>query len=260
MQVYLVDTENVASTWSALLPVMKRGSKLLLFYTKMSPALSLDTLSRMLERTKNVELIRCHVGDSALDFQLVTELGARITAKPEWEYFILSRDQDYDPVVQYWQERGVSVERLVPETSAHATNMNHKLKALSTETRKAAAAAMKATDAPQAEGQAEPKPKAKKALQPSYVNKSTASKAMKAVRENYRDRIKGLNIEEGHVPPTINAMVKGFRNGPDQDRVALVKKCLPQFVGTKSAPRYALALDPILRQIDENGPIPPEEK
>lgn len=262
LQVYFVDTENVANAWTALLPVMRKNSRVLLFYTKTSPTMRMESLDALLARTRAVELICCAAGQpgsSALDFQLVTELGRRIAEKPDWEYLIVSRDQDYDPVVEYWTKQGVRVARVVPETSSHATEVNTKLSAL--------AAAQKPVPAP-------PEPvrmqaarpvtgtsqvSARKApLPPKPAQKTVLNAQTKTVRDTYKRRIAGIGIDTCHILPTINAMVKGLRNEPEKDRVALFEACLPQFVGVKSAAKYITILRPIVEDIDLHGPIPPK--
>lgn len=262
LQVYFVDTENVANAWTALLPVMRKNSRVLLFYTKTSPTMRMESLDALLARTRAVELICCAAGQpgsSALDFQLVTELGRRIAEKPDWEYLIVSRDQDYDPVVEYWTKQGMRVARVVPETSSHATEVNAKLSAL--------AAAQKPVPAP-------PEPvrmqaaqpvtgtsqvSARKApLPPKPAQKTVLTAQTKTVRDTYKRRIAGIGIDTCHILPTINAMVKGLRNEPEKDRVALFEACLPQFVGVKSAAKYITVLRPIVEDIDLHGPIPPK--
>lgn len=267
LQVYFIDTENVANAWTALLPVMRKNSRVLLFYTKTSPTMRMESLDALLARTRAVEPICCAAGlpgSSALDFQLVTELGRRVAERPDWEYLIVSRDQDYDPVVEYWTNRGIRVSRVVPETSSHATEVNAKLSALAAARKPAAAQAepetgLVAARAPSGPAEAAGPATVRKApLPPKPAQKTALAAQTKAVRNTYKSRISGIGLETCHIQPTVNAMVKGLRNEPDKDRVALFETCLPQFVGVKSAAKYISVLRPIVEDIDLRGPIPPK--
>ena len=109
MKIYLVDTENVAAEWSVLADKAKKKDLFILFYTNDSQRLSYHDL-RLCSKNK-LEYVRCHAGQNALDFQLVSYMGYLIRKTPEAKYIIVSRDKGYDPVVQFWKEEGIRVKR-----------------------------------------------------------------------------------------------------------------------------------------------------
>ena len=111
--VYLVDSENVNDVWIRLVPEMDAKDEILVFYTEKSPHMSYE---KVIELTKlsdrPIRWIKCVEGNNALDFQLVTELGARVAMQPGHAFVIVSNDNGFDAVVKYWTQREISVRRM----------------------------------------------------------------------------------------------------------------------------------------------------
>ena len=124
-KIYLIDYENVSSDWAEYIPSMTASTRILLFYSAATPAVQTKVLSQILAKKVKLELIQCITGVSAMDFQLVTELGYRIgTAQPSAQpvqYYIVSRDKGFDAVVNYWSGKGIAVARLSPVHNGQAT-------------------------------------------------------------------------------------------------------------------------------------------
>lgn len=111
--VYLVDSENVNDVWIQLVTVMEESDEILVFYTEKSPHMSYERvieLTRLSDRP--IQWIKCVEGSNALDFQLVTELGARVATAPEDEFVIVSNDNGFDAAVKYWVQREKAVRRM----------------------------------------------------------------------------------------------------------------------------------------------------
>ena len=111
--IYLVDSENVNDAWIALATNMEEDDEILVFYTEKSPHMSYEKvieLTRISDRP--VRWIKCVEGNNALDFQLVTELGARVATEPGCEFVIVSNDNGFDAAVKYWTARNVKVRRM----------------------------------------------------------------------------------------------------------------------------------------------------
>lgn len=123
-KVYLVDTENVGSTWKDLLPAKTGTDQILLFFTENSPYVSYTDLQLILQFPDRFEMIKCNPGKNGLDFQLVSYLGYLLKAASKANYVIVSNDCGFDAVVKFWQERGMSVSR---------TNVYHVLQPAPTE-------------------------------------------------------------------------------------------------------------------------------
>ncbi len=109
--IYLIDTENVKSVWTALLENMTDSDKVYLFYTMNSGSVSYEALTGILQSGKHVELMECFTGKNGLDFQLVSYLGYMIHENDKADYCIVSDDGGYDAAIKFWQKRDVKVSR-----------------------------------------------------------------------------------------------------------------------------------------------------
>ena len=110
MKVYLVDTENVASSWMSLLDIVEPHDKLYLFYTDHSTILTYSNLELILPRAKQIIPIHCErVGKNSLDFELVSYLGYLINEDNDAEYIIYSNDKGFQAVSLFWEKRNVLV-------------------------------------------------------------------------------------------------------------------------------------------------------
>lgn len=111
--IYLVDSENVNDVWIQLATVLGSSDEIVVFYTDKSPHMSYEKvieLTRLADRP--ICWVKCVAGNNALDFQLVTELGARVATTPENTFVIISNDTGFDAAVQYWVQRDKDVRRL----------------------------------------------------------------------------------------------------------------------------------------------------
>ena len=108
---YLIDTENVGSSWTELLPFLGKNDEILLFFTQNSPGIPYRDLRQIMDHPLQLELIPCNTGKNGLDFQLSSYLGFLLRSSAKARYVILSKDTGYDPLVQFWQERGAEITR-----------------------------------------------------------------------------------------------------------------------------------------------------
>ncbi|MDO4267516.1 MAG: PIN domain-containing protein, partial [Eubacteriales bacterium] len=110
---YLIDSENINDIWVELLQTLEDKDEILVFYTDKSAHMGYDKIVCLMEQKKgSVRWIKCFEGQNALDFQLVTELGSRISQDGKREYVIVSNDTGYDAVVRYWQQKDCRVRRM----------------------------------------------------------------------------------------------------------------------------------------------------
>ncbi len=110
---YLVDSENIGGDWVDLVSVANKNDRILVFYTDKSVHISCAKARMLYECDRNIiEWIPCSAGTkNALDFQLVTQLGAIIPRHAASEYVIFSNDNGFDVVVDYWCKNGVRVSK-----------------------------------------------------------------------------------------------------------------------------------------------------
>lgn len=114
MAVFLIDTENTNSLWSTCSHLMEPGDKIILFYSEMSGKMSFSLFDAITLLDIQVQFVKCVNGtNSALDFQLVSYLGYLISHDSNQTYYIISNDNGYDAVIDFWQSRQVSILRIM---------------------------------------------------------------------------------------------------------------------------------------------------
>ena len=111
-KIYLVDSENVGDIWVPLMVSSQEDDEVLVFYTTKSPHINYENVRMLKETEKEADFIKCFEGSNALDFQLVSELGYRLSQNADREYVIVSNDTGFDAVVRYWSTRKMPVSRL----------------------------------------------------------------------------------------------------------------------------------------------------
>ena len=111
-KIYLVDSENVGDIWVPLLVSSQEDDEVLVFYTTKSPHMNYENVMMLKETEKEADFIKCFEGSNALDFQLVSELGYRLSQNADREYVIVSNDTGFDAAVRYWSMRKMPVSRL----------------------------------------------------------------------------------------------------------------------------------------------------
>ena len=111
-KIYLVDSENVGDIWVPLLVSSQEDDEVLVFYTTKSPHMNYENVRMLKETEKEADFIKCFEGSNALYFQLVSELGSRLSQNAGREYVIVSNDTGFDAAVRYWSTRKMPVSRL----------------------------------------------------------------------------------------------------------------------------------------------------
>ncbi len=111
-KVYLIDSENISDEWADILDRMGQQDAIFVFYTDKSAHISCQRVCKLMQQgAGRVWWIKCFEGNNALDFQLVSELGAMIGREAAFEYVIISKDNGYNSVVKYWNDRGITLSR-----------------------------------------------------------------------------------------------------------------------------------------------------
>ena len=111
-KIYLVDSENVGDIWVPLLVSSQEDDEVLVFYTTKSPHMNYENVRMLKETEKEADFIKCFEGSNALDFQLVSELGYRLSQNAGREYVLVSNDTGFDAAVRFWSTRKMPVSRL----------------------------------------------------------------------------------------------------------------------------------------------------
>ncbi|MFI3177837.1 MAG: PIN domain-containing protein [Eubacteriales bacterium] len=115
---YLIDFENVGNSGFEGVEKLEANDRIIIFYSEKSQSLAMATHCRLEGSKATKEYICVKVGGkNALDFQLATYLGHLIATQGEESYVIVSKDQGYDFVCNFWKGRDKKITR--------CTNLNH---------------------------------------------------------------------------------------------------------------------------------------
>lgn len=110
-RIYLVDTENVGSTFAQDLIKIGDLDRVIVFESDKSAKIKV-LFSEAEKITKWGKLETVHIKNvaaNAMDFTLVTILGSLIAKNKYKEYVIISNDNGYNTVVEYWKDKGYKV-------------------------------------------------------------------------------------------------------------------------------------------------------
>ena len=109
---YLIDSENVGSTWTSLLQNDERF-ELYICVTENAKSLNFTLLKELMDERRNkINIIECEPGKNSLDFYLSSFLGYLIGKNKHSAYVVVSQDTGYDHVIEYWNKEGYDVKRI----------------------------------------------------------------------------------------------------------------------------------------------------
>lgn len=112
-KIYLIDSENISDEWVDILDTIEGKGHIVVFYTNKSSHIHCSQVCKLMEKgAGKVQWIKCMEGNNALDFQLVTELGAMVERNEASEYVIISKDNGFNVVVNYWNDRNVRITKM----------------------------------------------------------------------------------------------------------------------------------------------------
>lgn len=131
MKHYFIDYENVHDSGLTGIDKISKDSIIYLLYSDACKNVSIAFLEKVLNNEIQVKLYKTETGKNALDFQLSSLLGyiikendkqpvvKRLFGKqpvPEQpdkqEYYIVSKDQGFDAIVEFWKQRNVNISRI----------------------------------------------------------------------------------------------------------------------------------------------------
>lgn len=125
--VYLVDYENVSNAGLSGVTNLTQGDSLIIFYSKNSSTISIQTHIELGLSKANIEYIEVNANSkNALDFQLSTYLGALIKEFPTSDFAIISKDTGYNALVNFWENRNkkISLYTTLNKTEVSSTKQN----------------------------------------------------------------------------------------------------------------------------------------
>lgn len=103
---YFIDFENVASRGLEGCNLLNETDQVFLFYTESGKHISLDLVDDLAKA--NCVKFKVPVRKQSVDMHLVTYLGYMIGQNKDnkdCEYVVISKDADFDNIIQFWSER-----------------------------------------------------------------------------------------------------------------------------------------------------------
>ncbi|MCR5418746.1 MAG: hypothetical protein K6E84_07515 [Lachnospiraceae bacterium] len=114
MSLYLVDYENTGVRGIAGIEGLRSTDRLIILYGPKTGSVPFEDMVKMTSSPAAVEFIRTtKTAKNYLDFQLTTYLGYLVAQRAAEKYYIISRDSGFDSVLDFWQEKGIRIERYV---------------------------------------------------------------------------------------------------------------------------------------------------
>ena len=102
MRSFFIDLENVRSYGLEGILLLKPEDKVYVFYSDNANTLTIPTIESLNESSAQVKYIKTnYTGANAMDFQIVTLLGASIEKEREGQFYIISHDNGFRSAVKF---------------------------------------------------------------------------------------------------------------------------------------------------------------
>jgi hypothetical protein len=104
MRIFLIDFENVHSEGMTGVDHLTENDEVVIFYSNNADSITFDILHKLMFCRSKLSYYKIkRGGKNALDFQLSCYLGYRIHSDPEAEFYIISKDNGYDFIMDFWE-------------------------------------------------------------------------------------------------------------------------------------------------------------
>ena len=102
MRSFFIDLENVRSYGLEGILLLKPEDKVYVFYSDNANTLTIPTIESLNESSASVKYIKTnYTGANAMDFQIVTLLGASIEKEQKGSFYIISHDNGFKSAVKF---------------------------------------------------------------------------------------------------------------------------------------------------------------
>lgn len=108
---YFVDFENVGSTGFKNIEDLTSKDSVHIFYSKNASTISIEIANKLHLSEANVVYHKVETGKNALDFQLSSFLGYAVNSNTKAIFFIISKDNGFLCLEEYWRNFNISVKR-----------------------------------------------------------------------------------------------------------------------------------------------------
>lgn len=111
MAIFLVDYENVNAAGLQGIDQLIQEDQVLLFYTEKAATLPISLHKKINASKAKTDYFEVGSGSkNSLDFQLASYIGYLIAQDPKEDYYIVSRDNGFKAVKDFWVKRNVKVD------------------------------------------------------------------------------------------------------------------------------------------------------
>ena len=113
MAIYLVDFENTGYNGLKGIERLTEEDQVHLFYSSNADKLTFDIHLSIMASKAKIFYYKVEIGaKNALDFQLATYLGALTVSNPEESFYIVSNDDGFHYIVQFWKQRQINIQQI----------------------------------------------------------------------------------------------------------------------------------------------------
>ena len=234
---YLIDSENVGSTWANLLQEGKKFD-LYIFVTENAKSLNFSLLKELTnENNHRINIIECYPGKNSLDFYLSSYLGYLIGKNRHSSYLVVSQDTGFDHVIDYWNSEGDDVTRINTKPEKKKPGRKAKVNKDS-ETRVIAKKEVPAENKEAKKAPAIKKTKTTKPKKESDQSRDLLKNLLKDYPENEIDEIKKLldstpadkRSDKNHI---YRKLVRKYKNEKGLAIYTLIKKDIDKYFQTR---------------------------
>ncbi|MBO7699040.1 MAG: hypothetical protein J6S38_08430 [Erysipelotrichaceae bacterium] len=234
---YLIDSENVGSTWANLLQEGKKFD-LYIFVTENAKSLNFSLLKELTnENNHRINIIECYPGKNSLDFYLSSYLGYLIGKNRHSSYLVVSQDTGFDHVIDYWKSEGYDVTRINTKPEKKKPVRKAKVNKDS-ETRVIAKKEVPAENKETRKAPAKKKTKTTKPKKESDQSRDLLKNLLKDYPENEIDEIKKLldstpadkRSDKNHI---YRKLVRKYKNEKGLAIYTLIKKDIDKYFQTR---------------------------
>lgn len=107
---YLIDYENVHVNGLVGLEERTKEDMIIIFYSSNSDSLNFLLHQKLIQSQAKIEYIKIEgKSKNSLDFHLVSYMGYLLAQNPQEEFVIISKDNGYQGVVEFWKKKKMSI-------------------------------------------------------------------------------------------------------------------------------------------------------
>ena len=218
-KIFLIDFENVGDSGIVGMSKLTPADEVVIFYGQNNNSISFMSHEMILLANCQVTIEKCDKSaKNYLDFQLVSYLGFRVGQESFEQVVIVSKDQGFDAVVDFWKPRNINIARQVaidPDVEDIPSTPTKK-RVVKEKPAKAKASKAKSNKT-KAEKNTAPKPEKQKVSKPleailaeerQEVEKNLASQPKKprTLSESYKKKIRNAVKEQELLSPQYSVI------------------------------------------------------